>query len=101
MTPRLVRFTATARRHVLREEAWWVENRVHIDTFASELEDALRLVALLPAAGSAYAQAGVAGLRRMYVQKIDCHLYYTFDERQVVVRALWGARKRSGPRLKG
>ena len=101
MTPRLVRFTATARRHVLREKAWWLENRVYIDVFASEIEDALRFVALLPAASSAYAQAGVAGLRRVYVRKIACHLYYTFDERQVIVRALWGARRRSGPRLKG
>ena len=101
MKPRLVRFTATARRHVEREKAWWFENRVHIDVFATELEEALRLVALLPAAGSVYAQAPVPGLRRVYLEKIDCHLYYTFDERQVIVRALWGARRRSGPRLKG
>ncbi len=94
MTPRLVRFTATARRHVQREKAWWVGNRVQIDVFATEIEDALRFIALLPAAGSAYSQAGVAGLRRVYVRKIDCHLYYTFDERQVIVRALWGARRR-------
>ena len=101
MTPRLVQFTATARRHILREKAWWVENRVHIDAFASEVEDALRFIALVPAAGRAYSQAGVAGLRRVYLRKIDCHLYYTFDDHHVIVRALWGARRRSGPRLKG
>jgi hypothetical protein len=101
LTPRLVRFTATARRHVQREKVWWIENRVNIDAFATELEEALRFVALLPGAGSAYSRTGVAGLRRVYMRKIDCHLYYTFDERQVIVRALWGARRRSGPRLKG
>lgn len=100
MTPRFVRFTATARRHVPREKTWWIENRVHIDVFAAELEDALKFVAFVPAAGTTYSQAGVAGLRRVYMQKIDCHLYYTFDDRQVIVRALWGARRRSGPRLK-
>jgi hypothetical protein len=36
----------------------------------------------------------------LYLRKIDCHLYYTFDEREVIVRALWGARRRRGPRIK-
>ena len=61
MTPRFVRFTATARRHVPREKTWWIENRVHIDVFAAELEDALKFVAFVPAAGTTYSQAGVAG----------------------------------------
>lgn len=65
-----------------------------------ELEQALRVLALLPGAGTPYPQAGVAGLRRIYVRKVDCHLYYTFDDQEVIVRALWGARRMHGPRLK-
>src|SRR5437868_5557259 len=25
-----------------------------------------------------------------YLPKVGCHLYYTFDENEVIVRALWG-----------
>jgi hypothetical protein len=71
-----VRFTATARRHVQRERQWWLENRAHIDVFVGELEQALRVLALLPGAGTSYPQAGVTGLRRIYVPKValNCHL---------------------------
>ena len=31
---------------------------------------------------------------------LTCHLYYTFDEHEVVVRAVWGARRRRDPSLK-
>lgn len=99
MTPRKIRFTATAQRHVRREKPWWLENRVHPDVFVTELEQALRVLALLPGAGTPYAPAGVAGLRRIYVRKVACHLYYTFDDQHVIIRALWGARRRRGPRL--
>ena len=37
-----------------------------------------------------------AGLRRLYLPEIACHLYYTFDDSQVIVRAVWGARRRRG-----
>jgi hypothetical protein len=75
-----VRFTATARRHVRREQDWWLENRDHTEVFADELDQALKVVALLPGAGSRYPQAGVPGLRRMYVPKVACHVYHTFDD---------------------
>jgi len=97
---RSVRFTATAQRHVKREKTWWLENRAHADVFATEVEEALRILAIFPGVGTPYKEAGVSGLRRLYLRKIDCHLYYTFDEREVIVRALWGARRRRGPRIK-
>lgn len=100
MTERRVRFTATAQRHVKHEKAWWLENRVHTELFAEDLEKALRILALFPGVGTPYEQAGVVGLRRLYVRKVDCHLYYTFDEREVIIRALWGARRRRAPRIK-
>lgn len=100
MTPRRVRFTATARRHVQREKEWWLENRIHTDAFVAEFEQALRVLTLLPGAGTSYQQAGITGLRRIYVPKVACHLYYTFDDAQVIVRAFWGARRERGPRLR-
>ena len=100
MKQRSVRFTATAQRHIRREKAWWTENRVHTEILGAEVEEALRVLAFLPGAGTAYPHAGVAALRRLYLPKIACHLYYTFDDREVIVRAMWGARRRRGPRLR-
>ena len=100
MTERRVRLTATARRHVQREELWWIENRVHSEVFITEFERAVQVLALLPGAGTAYPQAGLAGLRRVYLPKTACHLYYTFDQGEVTIRALWGARRERGPGFK-
>ena len=57
MKQRRVRFTATAQRHVRREKLWWVENRIHTEVSATEFEEALRILAVLPGAGTAYPQA--------------------------------------------
>jgi plasmid stabilization system protein ParE len=99
LTPRLVRFTRTAHDHVRREKAWWLENRSHTDIFAAELEQALKILSVLPGAGTPYPQANVVDLRRVYLRKVACHVYYTFDEQEVVVRALWGAKRGKGPLL--
>lgn len=99
MTERRVRITATAQDHVAREQQWWLENRDYQDLFAAEFEEAVALVARLPGAGTLYPKSGIVGLRRLYLQKISCHLYYTHDDHQVIVRALWGARRERGPML--
>ena len=97
MTPRRVRFTETATSHVDRERAWWLENRDHSPLFASELEKAVEILALLPGVGTLYAHSGVPDLRRLYIRKLGCHLYYTFDADEVIIRAVWGARRERGP----
>jgi hypothetical protein len=97
LTPRTVRVSETASGHVERERTWWLENRDYLDLFAADLESAVRLLAVLPSVGTPYTQAGISGLRRLYLEKITCHLYYTFDDYTVLVRALWGARRERGP----
>lgn len=99
MTPRLVRFTSTAQAHVRREKNWWLENRSHTVIFVTEFEAALKVLAILPGVGTPYPHAEVAGLRRMYLRKIACHIYYTFDEHEVIVRGLWGAKRGRGPAI--
>jgi plasmid stabilization system protein ParE len=96
---RRVRFTATAQEHVRRQKEWWLANRDHTEVFAEELEQALKIVAALPGAGTIYAQSPVPGVRRVYLRRVDAHLYYTFDDARVLVRALRGARRERGPRL--
>jgi plasmid stabilization system protein ParE len=96
---RNVRFTATAHEHVRREKAWWLANRDHPDVFTEELEQALQIIAALPGAGTLYPQSPVPGIRRVYLRRVAVHLYYTFDDAGVIVRALWGARRERGPRI--
>lgn len=101
MTTRRLRFTATARQHLRSEKQWWLENRTYPDIFADELEQALRIVSALPGTGTAYPGAGIEGLRRVFLRKSACHVYYTYDDREVAVRAVWGARRERGPRFIG
>jgi plasmid stabilization system protein ParE len=84
LSARRVRFTTTAQRHVESERRWWVENRTYTEVFASELEEAVRILAFLPGVGTPYPRAGVVGLRRIYLRKVACHVYYTFDENDVI-----------------
>ena len=100
MRERRVRLTATARAHVSREQAWWLQHRDYPEIFATELEEAVKILAVLPGVGTPYPGAGVPGLRRLYLEKLAHHLYYTFDDDQVTVRAFWGARRGRGPVLR-
>ncbi len=97
MKARRVRFTATAQGHIDRGRQWWLEHRDYPDIFAAELEQAVTILALLPGAGTPYVVTEVPGLRRLYLEKVAHHLYYTFDDEQVIVRAFWGARRGRGP----
>ena len=97
MKERRVRFTTTARAHIDRERQWWLRHRDYPEIFAAELEQAVKILAVLPGAGNPYPGAGVPGLRRLYLEKVAHHLYYTFDDEQVIVRAFWGARRSRGP----
>ena len=100
MTPRRVWFTATARRHINHEKGWWLENRLERNLFPAEIEEAIRILSRLSCAGRLYREAGVSGLRRLYMRKLTCHLYYTFDQHEVIIRAVWEARRRRGPSIK-
>lgn len=97
MRDRFVQFTDTAAQHVQGEREWWLANRDHQELFANELARALQVLAVLPGAGTPYSQSGTPGLRRFFVRKLSCHLYYTFDDELVIVRAMWGARRERGP----
>jgi plasmid stabilization system protein ParE len=67
--------------------------------FSEELEQALKIIAALPGTGTEYAESPVPSVRRVYLRRIDAHLYYTLDDDRVLVRALWGARRERGPQL--
>lgn len=99
MTRRRVRFTATARRHLLLFKQWWRENSERPEILDQDLEEALGLISVAPAIGALYRIPSVPGARRIYLKRITAHLYYTYDWQEVIIRALWHARRGSGPRL--
>jgi len=61
---RHVQFTETAAQHVQDEREWWLANRDYQELFATELEGALQVLAVLPGAGTPYTKSGTPGLRR-------------------------------------
>jgi len=94
---RRVRFTATAREHVRLLKQWWQENSARPEILSNDLEEATKLLSAVPGIGSPYPNAAISGLRRFYLERLTSHLYYTYDERELVVRALWHARRGAGP----
>jgi plasmid stabilization system protein ParE len=97
VTKRKVRFTATAREHVRLLQRWWLENSVQPEILQQDLDEAIKMLATLPGIGAPYPEAPVSGIRRLYLERLMSHLYYTFDERELVVRALWHARRGTRP----
>jgi plasmid stabilization system protein ParE len=97
LTRRRVRFTSTAQEHVRREKAWWLASRDYPDVFADELQRVLEILSTLPGVGSEYSASPVAGVRRVYLRRSSVHVYYSFNDREVLVRAVWGARLEHGP----
>lgn len=98
MTTRRVQFTAAAQTHVDREQTWWIQHRAYPEIFTDELEQAVALVAAHPGVGTIH-RSRVPGVRRLYLRRVDLHLYYTVAPQAVIVRALWGARRGRTPNL--
>ena len=97
MTLRRVRFTATAREHVRLLKHWWQLNSVRPEILDHDLEEAIKMLSALPGIGSPYPTAPIPGVRRFYLERLMSHLYYTFNERELIIRALWHARRGSRP----
>jgi plasmid stabilization system protein ParE len=97
VTRRKVRFTATAQKHLQFLQQWWRENSARPEILQHDLDEAIQMLSVLPGIGSPYPAAPMTGVRRLYLERLTSHLYYTYDERDVIVRALWHARRGRGP----
>jgi hypothetical protein len=63
-------------------------NRDYPDVFTSELERALDIISRMPGVGSPYATSPVPRVRRVYLRRTSLHPYYTFDDREILIRAV-------------
>ena len=77
---------------------WWQENRTAAaGAFGEELERAFELIALYPNVGSPASNTQLAGVRRVYVERIHYHVYYRSRGGRVEVLALWHASRGAEP----
>jgi plasmid stabilization system protein ParE len=91
--------TPSADLQILEIDAWWRENRDKApDLFEEELALAFRLLASSPGAGKRY-QHPNADVRRVLLRSTRNHVYYVEMDDHVLVVAVWGAVKGSGPDL--
>ena len=96
-----IRVSARARREADRGEAWWRVNRPDaVDVFTRELLHILALLRDNPHLGVLYeAVRFEAPVRRILMPKTESHIYHARIGEEVVILAVWGARRRRGPKL--
>ncbi len=96
-----LRLTPRALADAKRLKRWWTQHRTKApDLFEQELDDALKSILAMPTLGRVYEHEGRdVGLRRVLMQKTGHHVYYAVEADEIVVIAVWGARKERGPKL--
>jgi hypothetical protein len=96
---RHISFTLTAQQHVSLQKVVVARESRPSGNLRRRAREALKIVAILPGAGAVYAHSPIPSVRRVYLRRIALHLYYTFDEDQVIIRALWSARREHRPEI--
>jgi plasmid stabilization system protein ParE len=96
-----VRVSKRARREADRRDAWWRVNRLEaVDLFSRELADVIDRLAVEPNAGRLYEAARFdAAVRRVLMPRTETHVYSARVGEDVVILAVWSARRARGPRL--
>ena len=93
--------TQLADVQILEIDGWW---RTHRDKapnlFEEELADVFRLIGTAPGVGKRYPHPR-EHVRRVMMRKTRHHVYYVEREEHVLVVAVWGSVKGSGPDLGG
>ena len=85
-----------ARRHIEAAQAWWVDNRPAAPALLlDELASVERLLRENPSLGTTYSPHKSGAVRRVLLSGTQKHLYYRYrpDRDELVVLALWGARR--------
>ena len=87
-----------AATQVHRRATWWAENRPAAPgAVAADFGEAVRLLAEQPGIGSKYEGSRTAGVRRLYLGRIEYFIYYKADAKAIRVLAFWGASRGKQP----
>jgi plasmid stabilization system protein ParE len=96
-----VRTTPEAEHQIRAIDDWWRQHRLASpDLFLDELEAAFALIGLAPNVGHPYRRSPVIGTRRIPLARTRYHLYYVPSDSDILVLAVWHARRGSGPPLR-
>lgn len=94
------RFTGRARLEIERNDRWWRANRSAAPTlFLEELIAAIEQTVNHPELGKTYRDAVRPGVRYVILPRAQRKLYYLCRDDEVVFLAVWGGRRRRGPKL--
>lgn len=98
-----VSFTPRAAKHVAKAKEWWLKNRTKApEALREDLERVLGLISAHPGIGEVARNVRLAGVRRLYLNRVRYYLYYRIREgptTSVEVVAFWHASRGSGPRI--
>jgi plasmid stabilization system protein ParE len=85
----------------VREAAlWWKRNRPSAPgAVEGELAKAIDLIAAQPGIGARAEDRDLPGVRRIRLDRIGYHLYYSATAERIDILALWHVRRGSGPPL--
>lgn len=85
----------------IREAAlWWKRNRQSApDAVEVEIAKAIDLIAAQPSIGARADDRDLRSVRRVRLDRIGYHLYYSATSERIDVLALWHVRRGSGPPL--
>jgi plasmid stabilization system protein ParE len=93
--------TPMAELQIFEIDAWWRANREKApEKFEDELANAFETLATTPGVGQRYPRPG-ASVRRVLLRSTKNHVYYVEEDDRVLVVAVWGAVRGSGPDLTG
>jgi plasmid stabilization system protein ParE len=93
--------TSWADLQILELDAWWRANREKApNKFDEELAIAFQTLSVVPGAGQRYPHPE-EDVRRVLLRSTRNHVYYIERKDYVLVVAVWGAIRGSGPDLSG
>lgn len=98
--PLRVRIAARAARQIQQAAEWWAVNRpLAPNALATDLNQAVMLLAEQPGIGAPYAGGRLTGVRRLYLSRVGYFVYYRVNDECLDVLAFWHARREHPPSL--
>jgi plasmid stabilization system protein ParE len=95
-----VRITVRAAEEIERADLWWRENRTAApEAIRQDLERTLKLLVLQPGIGQRVANARLAGVRRIQIDRVHHHVYYRVLGNELVVLRFWPSQRLKQPRV--
>jgi plasmid stabilization system protein ParE len=96
-----VRTTPESDAQIREIDDWWRSNRpVAPNVFLDELAASFDVIGHAPHIGRLYRRSLVPGTRRLLLPESGYHVYYLAQTTDVMVLAVWHARRGVGPPLR-